>query len=166
MAALQEPTLLRAYGIRMPHQAAAVVGAAMLVVLLARLPRSRLVSTQVVVSNTLATLCVGAAAVFLVLAEVAFGRFGAAIDVLGWFVGTAIATYPFAIVLGAPDGAAASVRAVATAAAAAAFVVLAVRFDAGNWSSSTLAATLLASLAASFHARASAASSHAHRHPR
>lgn len=166
IAALQEPTLLRSYGIRLPHQAAAIVAAAMLVVLVGQLPKSRCALPQIAIGKALATLCAGASAVFLGAAELALGRPDAVPEAMGWFAGTALATYPFAIVLAAPPGVGNVARTVAMTAAGCAFVVLAVRFDAGNWSPSVLAATLLAWLAAAFHARASAASNHAHRHPR
>lgn len=166
MAALQEPTLLRAYGIRLPWQAAWIVAATLLTVLAAGLPAASFVRSQVSASVILTAVVVVPIAAVLTASDLAFGRVGAVANGALWALGGVLSLYQFAIVLVASRRAAWPLAAVASAVAALLAIALAVRFDAGNWSPPVLAATLLAGLAATAAARAIASGHHAHRHPR
>lgn len=166
MAVLQEPTLLRAYGIRLPWQAAWMVAATLLAVLAAGLPVASVVLTQSVTSLSLTAIVVMPIASLLAASDLAFGRAGALASGAQWALGGVLSLYQFAIVLVASRRAAWPLAAAACAVAALLAIALAVRFDAGNWSTPVLAATLLAVLAATAAAHAIAFGHHAHRHPR
>jgi hypothetical protein len=166
MAALQEPMLLRAYGIRLPWQAAWPIGGALVAVLAAGLPTARSILSQVLSAIALVVIVATPVAAALAAVDVAYGRQGVLAACLGWGAGFALAFYQFAIVLAAVRRAPWPLAATATAGAALLAVVIAVRFDAGNWSLPVLAATLLAGMAAIPVARTYSADHHAHRHPR
>jgi hypothetical protein len=166
IAALQEPAMLRAYGIRLPWQAAWAIGFGLVAVLASGLPGSRFARTQVSASLALTSLVALALAALLALVDLSFGRAGALANALLWWLGFVLSFYQFAIVQVAVRGARWPLAAAALATAALLAVVLAVRFDGRNWSAPVLAATLLAALAATAAARAFASGHHAHRHPR
>lgn len=166
MAALQEPTLLRTYGITLPWQSAWVVGATLLSILAVGVPPTRSIASQIVTSQVLVLMVGCAFGASLTVCDLLLGRADTAARAVGWGLAFVCSLYPFAIVLVAGRAAAAPSAALAAAIAALLAVVLAARFDSGNWSAPVLAATLLAGLAATAAARVLAHGHHAHRHPR
>lgn len=166
MAALQEPTLLRSYGIRLPWQAAWAVGGTLLAVLATGLPPTRHEATQVASLNALTMFVASALGGAVATCDLLLGRADVLTTAAAWAAGFALSLNHFAITVAAWRGEPTAVTNVAVVVAGLLAVVLAVRFDAGNWSPSVLAATLLANLAAIAFVRTLVFSHHAHRHPR
>lgn len=166
MAALQEPTLLRSYGIRLPWQAAWAVGGTLLAVLATGLPPSWQIVTQVATANILTMIVASVLGGAVATCDLLLGRADVLTTAAAWAAGFALSVNHFAITVAAWRGAPTAVASVAVAVAGLLAIALAVRFDAGNWSPSVLAATLLANLSAIAFVRTLVFSHHAHRHPR
>lgn len=164
-AALQEPLLFRAFGIRLPLQAAWPAVLALVALLVASSPRPAKELSQVIAMKGLVIISSACLGLALAAIEVLRGPADGLGRVAAWLGSCILVATPFALALLAARVAYGVARAAIVVAACVLAGTLAVRFDAEPWSLRALAATLCAWVAAmSLASRPNRP--HAHRHPR